>query len=68
MKTYARVYEGIVMELFSTDGDIGEMFHPDLVWIDVTGTQPQPKEGWTYSEERGFEPPAEDATPVTAIR
>lgn len=47
MKTYARIDNGIVAELFSTDGDITEMFHPDLVWVEV------PDEavavGWTYA-------------------
>jgi hypothetical protein len=57
MKTYARVYNGIVRELLSTDGDITKMFHPDLVWIDVTGFDPRPQEGWTYTDEGGFDLP-----------
>lgn len=35
MKTYARIDNGIVAELFSTDGDITEMFHPDLIWVEI---------------------------------
>lgn len=35
MKTYARIQEGHVAELFSTDGDITEMFHPDLHWVEA---------------------------------
>lgn len=35
MKTYARIENGAVVELFETDGDIAEMFHPDLVWIEA---------------------------------
>lgn len=36
MKTYARIESDTVVELFKTDGDISEMFHPDMVWVDVT--------------------------------
>lgn len=35
MKTYARIQGGVVVELFSTDGDITQMFHPDLVWVEA---------------------------------
>lgn len=49
MKNYARITEGVVVELFSTDGDISEMFHPDLVWVEVpNGCSPQV--GWTCNE------------------
>lgn len=45
MKRYARIDSGAVAELFSTDGDISEMFHPDLVWVEV----PDGVEiGWGY--------------------
>jgi hypothetical protein len=37
MKTYARIENGIAFELFATDGDIAEMFHPDLVWVEAPG-------------------------------
>ncbi|XQU68219.1 tail fiber assembly protein [Cupriavidus sp. H18C1] len=48
MREYARIYAGEVAELFATDGDIGEMFHPDLKWVDITGASPKPEVGWTY--------------------
>lgn len=35
MKTYARIESGVVVELFETDGDITQMFHPDLVWVEA---------------------------------
>jgi len=35
MKTYARIEAGRVAELITTDGDIKEMFHPDLVWVEA---------------------------------
>ena len=37
MKTYARINVGMVAELFNTDGDITKMFHPDLIFVEVTG-------------------------------
>ena len=36
MKTYARIQDGRVAELFATDGDITSMFNPALVWVDVS--------------------------------
>lgn len=37
MNTYARVSNGIVMELFMTSADITTLFPPAIVWINVTG-------------------------------
>jgi hypothetical protein len=36
MRTYARVEQDSVTELFATDGDIAALFHRDMRWIDVT--------------------------------
>ena len=36
MKTYARIENSAVVELFETDGDITEMFHPDLIWVEAS--------------------------------
>ncbi len=36
MATYARIDNGVVAELFATDGDISEMFNPALVWVGCT--------------------------------
>ena len=33
LKQYARIDGGCVVELFETDKDIAELFHPDLIWI-----------------------------------
>lgn len=61
MKAYARIDGGIVAELFSTDGDITEMFHPDLVWVEV------PNEavavGWTYAAGKFAAPVVPAHTP-----
>ncbi|MGA2228223.1 MAG: hypothetical protein ABSH41_27635 [Syntrophobacteraceae bacterium] len=65
MKTYARIQNGAVMEIVSTAGDITTMFHPDLVWVDVTANNPQPVPGssavengdiWTFSPPGGPTP------------
>ena len=47
MKTYARITQNTVVELFSTDGNMAEMFHPDLLWIDITEITPAPQIDWT---------------------
>lgn len=57
MRTYARIDGGMVAEIFATAGDIVEMFHPSLVWVDVTGAQPAPGPGWSY-DGAAFHPPA----------
>lgn len=55
MKTYARIQDNTVVELFSTDGDISSMFHPALVWVDVTGQAVQ--QGWSYKDGAFSAPP-----------
>ena len=54
MKNYARIESGTVAELLSTSGDINEMFHPDLVWVEAS---PDVKTGWNYSPDAGFSAP-----------
>lgn len=51
MRTYARIDQDVVMELFSTDLDMKELFHPDLVWADVTEETPTPDVGWSATRE-----------------
>ncbi|HWT68072.1 MAG TPA: tail fiber assembly protein [Pseudomonas sp.] len=53
MMDYVRVDNGVVVELFNTDLDISELFHPDLLWIDVSGIEPKPQEGWEAKEAGG---------------
>jgi len=55
MKTYARIQDGAVAELLTTDIEIIGRFHPALIWVDVTsetGIAP----GW-QKDARGFLPP-----------
>lgn len=47
MKRYARVRDGIVVELFETDLDIATLFSADLVWVAIEDAAPV-REGWRY--------------------
>lgn len=47
MRTYARIHADVVAELFTTAGNIGDLFSPFLAWVDVTDT-PEVAVGWTY--------------------
>lgn len=55
MRTYARVENRVVQEIISTAGEIGKLFHPSLVWIDVTGKSVHV--GWVQGEDGTFAPP-----------
>jgi hypothetical protein len=46
---YARIEDGRVIELFETDGNIAEMFHPSLVWVEVPHGF-EVAQGWVYLE------------------
>lgn len=48
MKTYARIEKNIVKELFSTEGKITKLFHPDMQWVDITSSGVKIAEGWNY--------------------
>lgn len=53
MKKYARIANGKVAELFSTDGDISEMFHPSIVWVEIATLTPAVFEGWDGVKSAG---------------
>ena len=55
-RTYARIADNTVMELLKTSGDIRQMFHSNLQWIDVTDVVGIAY-GWSYDGKR-FAPPA----------
>ncbi|EMZ5361555.1 tail fiber assembly protein [Escherichia coli] len=61
---YARIENGIVAELVDVpDGvDISDLYHPDLRFVDVSGADPQPDDGWTYADGV-FAAPVYVATP-----
>lgn len=64
MKTYARLDHRVLAELIATDADIGTLFHPSLVWVDVTGQAAQV--GWVRGVDGTFVPPPPAAASVTA--
>lgn len=62
MHTYARVLDGVVLELFSTAAPITSLFPPGIVWVDVTNS-PNVQVGWIQVPGGGFAAPA-DQTPT----
>lgn len=56
MKIYARIERNKVQELFTTNGNIKELFHPSMQWIDISDLEERPSEGWLY-ENDNFSPP-----------
>ena len=56
MRTYARIHDGVVAELLKTASDITTMFHPSLVWVDVS-TKPEIREGWHFDGKEFSGPP-----------
>ncbi len=50
-RTYARIQEGRVAEVFTTQGDLEQLFNSALVWVDVTD-QPGVAEGWLTDGEK----------------
>jgi hypothetical protein len=65
MKKYARVQDGIVVELFETDLDILTLFNPNLVWTEITDATPV-SESWRFEAGRFEAPAAVVPAPATA--
>lgn len=61
MSLYARIDNGILLELLETDGDITQMFDPSWIWIDITNIDPQPTYYWTW-DGTVFSPPVDPTT------
>ena len=59
MKKYARIAICAVVEIFETDRNIAELFHPDLIWVEIpNGVDVEC--GWTYVNENFKAPTAEE--------
>ena len=61
MKLYTRIDAAQVAELFSTDQDITTLFHPSIIWVDVTSINPPPQVGYAAVKANGtwsFSPPS----------
>lgn len=57
MKTYARIQNALVAELLETDGNIVEMFHPSIIWVEISNLNPMPAIGWSYANGLFTAPP-----------
>ena len=55
-RTYARIQDGAVAELFETDQPIAALFNPALIWVDVTDVAGI-AEGWRYDGSSFALPP-----------
>ncbi|HLJ64256.1 MAG TPA: hypothetical protein VKT70_09130 [Stellaceae bacterium] len=65
MKTYAQIVGGQVVEIIATAADITTLYHPSLLWIDITSVMPAPQLGWSYSNGT-FAPPPPPPPPTLA--
>lgn len=64
MKTYARIENGVVAELFKTDGDIAALFHPSLIWAAVDSSVAVGDAATQSGSAWAFAKPAAPAVPV----
>ncbi len=60
MKTFARLQDGLVVELVTTEQPIHMLFHPDMVWLDVSG-EPAVTTGWLSDGRTLSRPPVPEA-------
>jgi len=65
-KTFARIQDGAVAELFATDADISSLFAPALVWVDVTGISGV-AQGCLYDGSAFTAPPPVAAPPAPSL-
>jgi hypothetical protein len=52
---YAHIVGGRITEIYSPPPGMNmpDLFHPNLVWVDITGRNPQPQPGWTATLQNG---------------
>jgi hypothetical protein len=65
MRTYARILNGVVVELFTTAAAIGTLFNPAIIWVDVTGNTTV-QIGWVQQSGGGFVAPPTATVPTGA--
>ena len=61
MKNYAIIQDGVVSQIYATDGDITTELHPSIIAISLTGITPSPQAGWAADLVEGawrFSPPS----------
>lgn len=72
MSIYALIEHQRVKQLFETDGDITQMFHPSFIWVNVDGVEgiaegwaaTQTDTGWSFATY--VAPPPTDAEIIAA--
>lgn len=55
MALYARIEDGIVIELLETDGDISTMFPPIYTWVNVDNVEGIQQNWWAADNGAGWE-------------
>src|SRR4051812_45516279 len=65
---YAHIANAKVVEIFTPPPgmSMSQLFHPNLIWVDITGRNPQPQPGWNAIQQSGawvLTPPV--AVPLT---
>lgn len=54
MKTlYARIENNKVEEIFETDRNIADVFHPSITWVDINSIVPTPQCDWDAVDNAG---------------
>lgn len=66
MKTYARIENQRVAEIVSLDVKPEKLYHPSLVWVDITALPEQPDVNYHYSDNV-FTAPVTDAENTVLI-
>lgn len=64
MKTYARIEEQRVAEIVSLDVKPEKLYHPSLVWIDISALEKQPEVNYLYRDGMFTAPVIEAEDPV----
>lgn len=64
MKNYARIEDKRVAEIVTLDVEPDALYHPSLVWVDVTNMNPAPKVSYLYDGKVFTAPVIETQEPV----
>jgi len=64
MKTYARIENGVVVELFASDADPGKLFHSSLHWMEAPSGV---AESFLFDGTRFTAPPLSSIIPIPTL-
>jgi len=67
VRKFARIQNGRVVEVFTHPTDISSMFHPSLVWVDVSSLHIDVAEGWSYDGTAFLPPTPLQPTPAPTM-